>query len=172
MRTKICTNCNEEKLSVKFGKNKRSKDGLTVYCALCTAKLWRERYYKNKEKRRAAIKVYRDKNTEAVRERNKLSRIRNHRSRSETTLMRRYGITHEQKDKMFEDQKGCCAICGRHDSEFTKGLHIDHSHRSGKTRALLCYQCNVFKVRSHTIETARAVLEYLLKYDDPEKKVS
>jgi hypothetical protein len=39
-------------------------------------------------------------------------------------------------------QDGYCAICGRHQSEFQRGLCIDHDHATGKIRGLLCFSCN------------------------------
>jgi hypothetical protein len=37
-------------------------------------------------------------------------------------------------------QNGRCALCGGPPTE--RGLVIDHCHRSGKVRALLCSSCN------------------------------
>lgn len=58
-----------------------------------------------------------------------------------------YGITLEQYDKMLENQKGVCLICGNLPSEHGKSkqskvLHIDHDHESGEVRGLLCSRCN------------------------------
>ena len=57
-------------------------------------------------------------------------------------LKRRYGITLDQWNEMFEDQKGCCAICKRHQSEINKRLAVDHNHDTGEVRKLLCTNCN------------------------------
>ena len=54
----------------------------------------------------------------------------------------RYGITPEHYNELFEAQKGCCKICGRHQSELKKTLHIDHDHKTGYVRGLLCRGCN------------------------------
>lgn len=53
-----------------------------------------------------------------------------------------YGITLEEYNKMFVDQKGCCAVCNTHQSNFKKGLHVDHCHTTLKVRKLLCANCN------------------------------
>ena len=58
-------------------------------------------------------------------------------------LLSRYGITPDDYDKMLKEQKGCCAICGRHQMEFDIRLCVDHSHKTGEIRRLLCYRCNV-----------------------------
>ena len=57
-------------------------------------------------------------------------------------LQRTYGISNEDYNVMFKGQEGCCAICGRHQREFKKRLHVDHNHTTGQVRALLCAKCN------------------------------
>lgn len=60
----------------------------------------------------------------------------------ERRILDRYGITLEQKQKMFDKQQGCCLVCGRHATELKSPLCIDHCHYTGKVRGLLCYGCN------------------------------
>jgi hypothetical protein len=60
-----------------------------------------------------------------------------------STLLAKYGITMEQYNKLFQDQKGCCAICGVHQAEQNRRLHIDHCHETGVVRGLLCGNCNL-----------------------------
>lgn len=54
-----------------------------------------------------------------------------------------YGISIEEYDKIYEEQGGGCKICGRHQDTIKKRLHVDHDHKTGKVRGLLCNQCNV-----------------------------
>lgn len=56
--------------------------------------------------------------------------------------LRRYGITPEDYNSMFESQNGRCAVCGVHQSELSKPLFVDHEHDTGITRGLLCQRCN------------------------------
>jgi tRNA U34 5-carboxymethylaminomethyl modifying GTPase MnmE/TrmE len=56
--------------------------------------------------------------------------------------LKRYGITVERYNEMFNNQEGRCAICKRHQSEFKQALYVDHNHKTGKVRALLCPTCN------------------------------
>jgi hypothetical protein len=53
-------------------------------------------------------------------------------------LKRKYGITSKDYDRMFEEQNGKCAICGK----TGKKLHVDHNHKTNKVRKLLCFHCN------------------------------
>ena len=58
-------------------------------------------------------------------------------------LRRKYGFGIERFNEMFAAQNGCCAICGRHQTEFVKGLAVDHDYSTGAIRQLLCPNCNV-----------------------------
>lgn len=57
----------------------------------------------------------------------------------EYLLRTKYGMTQNDYDKMFEDQRGRCAICRRPQKS---SLDIDHSHITGRVRGLLCGNCN------------------------------
>jgi len=56
-------------------------------------------------------------------------------------LKRRFGLTLEQYDALWKDQGGVCAGCGGHNIAGRR-LAIDHDHRTGKIRGLLCDRCN------------------------------
>src|SRR3990172_10979958 len=50
----------------------------------------------------------------------------------------RYGLTQDQYIQMFNDQNGKCKICK------TKSIRdVDHCHKTGKIRGLLCQRCNL-----------------------------
>lgn len=79
-------------------------------------------------------------------------------------LARKFGITSEQYDQCFQSQKGCCAICGKHQSELKKALHVDHCHKTGKNRSLLCHKCNLviglFEDNDAALERAAGYLRF------------
>lgn len=54
----------------------------------------------------------------------------------------KFGITVEDYDRIFDKQKGCCAICRMHQTELPRALGVDHNHETGKIRGLLCSYCN------------------------------
>lgn len=70
------------------------------------------------------MKKYRDDNKE---------KVKGHR------LKAAYGINLGQFKNMLAAQDGKCAICLY---SFTKTPHVDHDHKTGKIRGLLCSQCN------------------------------
>lgn len=57
-------------------------------------------------------------------------------------ILRTYGLTSDAYDAMIAAQGGNCAACSR---PLTPGKHshVDHCHKTGKVRALLCQGCNV-----------------------------
>ena len=67
------------------------------------------------------------------------------------------------------NEKGipCCAICGR--ERKSRRLSLDHNHRSGKVRKLLCHTCN--RKILGCIEKFRVCPSWIVKYleaTDPE----
>lgn len=56
-------------------------------------------------------------------------------------IKRRYGITDEEYIKMWKEQKGKCALCGKELEDAY--LDVDHNHKTGKVRGLLCRGCNL-----------------------------
>ncbi len=130
---KTCTKCGIEQDRSCFGKDKCKKDGLTPPCRTCRRIASRLYYSNNKEKCNALnMRIYsKVKNTQKFQD----ARYANH-------IKRNYGITLEEYNDMFIEQGGRCAICGRHQAEFTRRLLVDHNHETGVLRGLLCYNCN------------------------------
>jgi hypothetical protein len=60
------------------------------------------------------------------------------------TLRRYYKMTPERYAEMHAAQGGKCAVCGRTTAEAGGHPHlsVDHCHRTGQIRALLCHPCN------------------------------
>lgn len=54
---------------------------------------------------------------------------------------RRYGLTEAGYNLLLEQQGGVCAICSQPPRE-GRSLAIDHDHRTGRFRGLLCDDCN------------------------------
>src|SRR3990167_5004624 len=51
-----------------------------------------------------------------------------------------YGITLGEYETLSALRSGTCWICGR--PGIKRGLNIDHDHRTGLVRGLLCHKCN------------------------------
>lgn len=53
----------------------------------------------------------------------------------------RFGIGFEHYEALLRSQNGGCAICGGQNSK-GRALAVDHCHKTGKVRGLLCSKCN------------------------------
>jgi len=79
-------------------------------------------------------------------------------------LQKKYGITLEDYNKMFEEQKRCCKICTKHYKEEKQALVVDHCHTTGKVRGLLCNQCNRgLGMLGDSVELLKSAIKYLNK---------
>jgi hypothetical protein len=56
-------------------------------------------------------------------------------------LRRHHGITLEQFEEMLAEQDHRCAVC-RTDDHGGHNWHVDHCHRTGRVRGILCFGCN------------------------------
>ena len=84
-------------------------------------------YYRNREKRLAARKARADQDPDW---------------RPNRDLLRFYGITLDDKRKMLALQQNKCAICTDRFEQISQA-RVDHDHKTGKIRGLLCNSCNV-----------------------------
>ena len=79
-------------------------------------------------------------------------------------LQKKYGITLTEWNLRFDDQEGCCAICGVHQSELKRVLVVDHDHETDKVRGLLCTPCNTSLGRfGDNLEGLMRAVNYLRK---------
>ncbi len=85
-------------------------------------------YEENKDKVKAYIQIYSKTNPDVQRK---------------AQYKRKFDITIDDYDKMFNKQEGKCPICEKPQSELKKLLHVDHDHKTGKIRGLLCGDCNL-----------------------------
>lgn len=90
--------------------------------------------------------------------------------RRDYDLNRHYGINHETYLEMLAEQNGSCKICGCTEEEHGKRLHVDHNHKTGKVRGLLCSRCNTaigkFKEDPEIIQKA---IEYIERWNNVNK---
>ncbi len=103
------------------------------------------------EKLRLWQKQYREKNRKAL---------------SDGERKRRFGITPEEYEKRFQSQSGTCAICKQPETATrlgkVKALSVDHCHKTGAIRGLLCSDCNtgIGKLKDDP-KVLRSAIQYL-----------
>jgi len=56
------------------------------------------------------------------------------------SLMRKYGLKLEDIDRMLIEQQFACKLCH---NPFTSTPFVDHDHKTGRIRGLLCNVCNL-----------------------------
>ena len=113
---KICRDCSEAKPATEYHAKARSSDGLQPRCKDCNnaqSKRWRERYPQ-----------------------------RHKRAQRRVSLRSLYGLSIDEYESMNSAQGGLCAACG---NPCRRGGHlaVDHCHKTGRIRSLLCSGCNV-----------------------------
>jgi hypothetical protein len=145
---KICKTCKQEKELTEFYKDKSFKDGYRANCKPCkdiSTYAWRaknkDRYNENMRKLRATDKEM-FKNID---------------------LKRTHGITIDDYNKMLKEQDHKCKICKKSNPSSKRTLAVDHDHKTGKIRGLLCYGCNR---ALHTLDNSdlfEAAVDYLNK---------
>ena len=127
MVTKICTKCGKEFPATLefFSPHSLGKFGLKPACRICCRK-WQE---DNREEINARARARYDPT-----------------KRRKELLKYNYGLSSEEYNKMFDEQGGVCAICGKPEKTTIRNkqvsLCIDHNHETGKIRGLLCINCN------------------------------
>ena len=75
--------------------------------------------------------------------------------------LRKRGLTVEQFRAMVKAQKGKCAVCEGRKALRGNRLAIDHDHKTGRVRALLCGRCNLILGLA---EDRKKLLSSLVRY--------
>jgi len=94
-------------------------------------------------------------------------------------LMRYYGMSYTEYAEKYAEQKGVCAICERpetakvpgrkteHVQHSTRDLSVDHDHKTGAIRGLLCNNCNhMLGAVNDSRELLLSAIKYLDKHSD------
>lgn len=135
-RRKVCAGCKEEKDVSLFPKDTRIKSGIRSRCKACYAELNRKIHQKRGT-------------TDGDRDRK---------------LRKTFGISLEQYNRMFFEQDCRCAVCGKTEQENGKRLAVDHCHKTGKIRKLLCHHCNcALGMVNDNKDTLAALISYLME---------
>ena len=107
-------------------------------------------YSSNKDKHRERKRLYREMNRDLLNKRilewSHSNPAKRREIQKRSALKCRYGLTEQQIDSIGKDQGWVCKICSMSllelDSIGRKKLSVDHCHKTGKVRGLLCTQCN------------------------------
>lgn len=155
--SKKCSTCKLFKEVDLFNRDKGKKDCLMSRCRDCVKsyqKLWvkdnvervknknSEWRAVNNEALKANKKKYYQLNKEKILQQNREKYAKDPNYFKDIDLKKTYGINLDQYNNLLSRQGESCAICKRPKNEFTKALAVDHCHKTGKIRGLLCANCN------------------------------
>jgi len=167
MKFKICTRCKKTRVLSKFTKQKECKDGVRSICKHCD-KEWRANYYlNNKEKIKKSVSQWQKENRVLVYARKK-SYYKKHPIKRKQyqrlcNLKYKFGMTVNDYNKILKNQNYTCAICHKKESK-QKHLSVDHNHKTGKVRGLLCSNCNnTLGLLYEDIKILKSMITYLRK---------
>ena len=147
---KKCSKCKEEKEPTEF--YKRSKNGkLRSICKECTNNDAREWQSRNRDKVVKSVRKWESKNKDKVKE---YDRRKN--------LKAKYGITLEFLEGLRTGQGSKCKVCNLHEDSLDRPLVVDHNHKTGEVRGLLCHKCNTgLGLLKDSPRILKQALEYL-----------
>lgn len=112
---KECRRCGKIKPRSDFASTKDKYDGKVSHCKKCVSKKFKKGWSEGKGRN--------------------------------AVYMKKFGISLDDYDSMLSFQGGSCAICKTKDpvghGRKNKRFSVDHDHKTGKVRGLLCHHCNV-----------------------------
>lgn len=84
-------------------------------------------------------------------------------------LKRKFKITVEEYEQMLKNQNSVCWICQKK-CETNYALAVDHDHKTGNIRGLLCKNCNTaIGMFKEDVDVIMRAIEYIKKYSEVTK---
>ncbi|WP_337191919.1 endonuclease VII domain-containing protein [Streptomyces sp. HUCO-GS316] len=172
---KRCSRCRESKPRAAFARNKSARHGLQAYCRECWAEYHQARQLARGKNVRprvqtaegrkfcrgcGEIKPHSEWHRNATASDGLSTSCKACRSSKSRAghLKRNYGLTEAERDELIASQGGVCCICLS-----APAAHVDHCHKTGRVRGVLCFSCNAalgqFKDRPDAIRRAAAYVE-------------
>jgi hypothetical protein len=157
---------NKDKLQEKYHKKYiKNREKILIQC--------KEWYRKNKKKKLSYDVEYRKKNIKRVR------RYKRNWARKDSLkhpvlysrarhLKSKYGMTEKDYNKLWDKQKGLCALCFLPLID-QRNSCIDHNHKTSKVRGILHQRCNlILGVIENNMQDIQLFINYLRDKDGKE----
>jgi len=154
---KKCSVCKNRYPIEEYRKDSSRKDGLHTTCNKCNSEIQRRWYLKNKEKAKKKANETYNLNKDKISFKRKLDRKLNP-DKYKQAAKKRYNplkskeyswknagivdMSIERYNELLDKQNHKCAICTEPSINFKKALAVDHNHKTGKVRGILCDNCN------------------------------
>jgi hypothetical protein len=187
----LCTKCGDEKDISNFRKDQHNPTGYHCHCNTCYNLNQRIYYNNNLDKVRNYAKEYYKKNAKRISElrqarkkgestqklfkttlEQRESSIKSYYNREGWKKTRESGwrsrgiknFTYLQFEEMVVKQNNKCYICGSGPDK-NHSLYVDHDHKTGKVRKLLCNNCNngIVKLKDD-VELLQKAVNYLKEH--------
>ena len=129
---KRCPKCGERKERSEYWNDASRPDGITAYCKPCKAEVTNMHVSKNMGYYKNSWKAY--------------------------DLKRKYDLSMEEFENMLKNQDYKCDICHKEIKTYSA---VDHDHKTGKIRSLLCRKCNL---GLGAAKDNTEILENMIKY--------
>ena len=149
---KTCQRCNRNLEEIEFSFVSKEKSKRRNTCKKCVSETYKEWVKRNPEK---------------VKETWRRASNKHHKKYSEFKNLKRrilnVGITEDEYVAMLSRQNGKCKICNVAEIDSPKHrLNIDHCHKSGVVRGLLCSKCNTaLGLMDDDTERLKSAINYL-----------
>lgn len=140
---KKCGICKEYKVKEEYNYDEKTCDQWSVLCKKCKTDYTND-WVKENPNRRKDIHL-------------------------KSLLNKKYKIQREFYDDLLEKQGGKCSICGATNTVCKRysRLVVDHNHKTGRIRGLLCMKCNTLLGNAQdSIETLKNAIKYLQENSD------
>lgn len=111
---KTCSACKRSLPIDQFGQCSGYRDGRRGQCNACRTAYQAQRLLRDPSKRKTKAQIRKN------------------------DLQQRYRLSPEEYDRILASQGERCSIC-----EKKAQLHVDHCHKTGRVRGLLCFACNL-----------------------------
>ena len=142
---KWCSECKTIKPLDEFFRNSNSPDKKQVFCKTCSITTHRNWYIR-------------------TRKQDQLHSLK--------TRLKKHGLSIDDYNRIKSEQNSACAICKRPEEKKNKSgipmvLAIDHCHKTGKVRGLLCGTCNgALGWIGDDLEFLERAISYLKKHSE------
>ncbi len=168
--TATCLHCKLTLSLADFNHSKREK-GVQSWCRKCYAKYYQEnrsritersKLWKQKNRERVTLAAkrwrarnpeklelarkwnqeYHRRNKERIAKRKRLYHLSYPGKRVAYKLKNRYGLSLEEFRRLIAAQNNLCLICGQEFNGGKRRPSVDHCHKTGVVRGILCWPCN------------------------------
>lgn len=137
---KHCKTCDTTKPLSDFGLLRGKPRHICKECRKQESKDW---YEQNKDRKKELSQKYRH-------------------IKKDKDLQATYGIDLATYHKMLAEQNHQCKICSAHQDTLKRAMCVDHDHKTGKVRGLLCDTCNrSLGLLKDNIDTLMKAVKYL-----------